>query len=104
MSSKYDDYLVPFVRFVTRYAEVIFSILSISMSKRQIKDKLMPQNESTNDRLFRIVLFMFLVTLAIAWESWILLALSAIPLVTGILGFCPLYAITGYQSLEETNS
>ena len=61
----------------------------------------MPNNMSTNDRLFRIVMFMFIVTLAIAWQSWILLALAAIPLITGLLGFCPIYAITGYKTAEE---
>ena len=62
----------------------------------------MPRNESNNDRLFRIVMFMFIVTLAIAWQSWVLLALSAIPLITGVVGFCPIYAITGYQTAKES--
>jgi len=63
----------------------------------------MPQNESANDRLFRLVMFMFIITLAIAWQSWFLLALAVIPLVTGAIGFCPIYAITGYQTLKPEN-
>lgn len=61
----------------------------------------MPQNESSNDRLFRMVMFMFVLTLAIAWQSWFLLALSAIPLITSVVGFCPLYAITGYSTAKQ---
>ena len=61
----------------------------------------MPKNVSNNDRLFQLVMFMFLVTLAIAWQSWILLALSAIPLITSLLGFSPFYAIMGYKTLED---
>lgn len=61
----------------------------------------MPQNESSNDRLFRMVMFMFIITLAIAWQSWILLAASAIPLITSVVGFCPIYAITGYKTKQE---
>ncbi len=62
----------------------------------------MPQNESSNDRLFRMVLFMFIITLAIAWQSWILLAISAIPLITSVVGFCPIYAITGYKTKQDS--
>ena len=58
-------------------------------------------NESSNDRLFRMVLFMFVITLAIAWQSWILLAIAFIPLITGLIGFCPIYAITGYNSKKS---
>lgn len=64
----------------------------------------MPNNMSTNDRLFRITMFMFAITLAIAWQSWVLLALAAIPLITGLVGFCPIYAMTGYQTTKETTT
>lgn len=63
----------------------------------------MPRNMSNNDRLFRLVMFVFILTLAIAWESWFLLAVSAIPLITSVIGFCPLYAITHYQTYNEAS-
>lgn len=63
----------------------------------------MPNNMSKNDRLFRFAMFMFAVTLAIAWQSWVLLALAAIPLITGMVGFCPIYAITHYTTVKDTD-
>jgi hypothetical protein len=55
-------------------------------------------NEGRTDRIIRIVLGIVLLVLGIAviatgWLEWIVVALSAILLVTGIVGFCPLYAL-----------
>lgn len=55
-------------------------------------------NESTADRIIRIVAGIVLAALAvtgtvtapIAYVAWIV---AAIALVTGVVGFCPLYAV-----------
>jgi hypothetical protein len=56
------------------------------------------QNESTIDRVIRVIAGLALVALALAgvvaapW-TYALWAVAAILLVTGAVGFCPLYAI-----------
>jgi Inner membrane protein YgaP-like, transmembrane domain len=56
------------------------------------------QNESTIDRVIRIVLGLALVALAVTgvvaapW-TYIVWAVAAIALITGAVGFCPLYAV-----------
>ena len=56
------------------------------------------QNESTIDRVIRVIAGLTLVALAFAgivaapW-TYALWAVAAILLVTGAVGFCPLYAI-----------
>jgi hypothetical protein len=55
-------------------------------------------NESTADRLVRVVIGVVLAALAVtgtvaapvAYVAWIV---AAIALVTGVVGFCPLYAV-----------
>jgi len=61
----------------------------------------MPRNQSNNERYFRLVMFMFIITLAVAWQSWILLAIALYPLVTSVIGFCPIYFLTGYSTYEQ---
>ena len=58
----------------------------------------MKLNEGRTDRIIRIVLGIVLLVLGIAviatgWLEWIVVALGAILLITGIVGFCPLYAL-----------
>ncbi len=58
----------------------------------------MKHNEGRTDRIIRIVLGIILLILGIAviatgWLEWIFVALGAILLITGIVGFCPLYAL-----------
>jgi hypothetical protein len=56
------------------------------------------QNESTIDRIIRIVAGLALVALAVsgiitAPLTYVVWAVAAIALITGAVGFCPLYAI-----------
>jgi len=58
----------------------------------------MKRNESTLDRIFRIILGAVLLALVFvgpqtAW-GWI----GIIPLATGLLGFCPIYRILGLST------
>ena len=61
------------------------------------------QNESTIDRVIRIVVGIALVAMAatgIVAAPWVYLAwiVGAIALVTGVVGFCPLYAIFRFST------
>ena len=61
------------------------------------------QNESTIDRVIRVIAGLVLVALAVAglvaapW-TYALWAVAAILLITGAVGFCPLYAIFRFST------
>ena len=59
----------------------------------------MPRNESGLDRALRIILGLVLIALALtgktAW-GWI----GVVPLVTGLVGMCPLYSIFGINTCK----
>jgi hypothetical protein len=67
----------------------------------------MKLNESSADRIIRIVLGVILaalaatgvVTGALAFVAWVV---AAIALVTGVVGFCPLYAIFRVSTKSAT--
>jgi len=56
-------------------------------------------NEGRTDRIIRIVAGIVLLVLGIfvvlpaGWLAWVLNVVGAILLITGIIGFCPLYAL-----------
>ena len=58
----------------------------------------MKPNESSMDRYIRVILGAVLLVLKFTGVvtgtfGWVLLALGAIALVTGLIGYCPLYAL-----------
>ena len=60
-------------------------------------------NESTLDRAIRVVLGAILVALALfggvaAPLIYVVWAVAAIALVTGVIGFCPLYALFRFST------
>lgn len=60
----------------------------------------MKVNEANYDRIIRVILGLVLIYLGFfgSWH-WVFGVLGIIPLVTGMVGFCPLYALlkTGTQ-------
>ncbi len=56
------------------------------------------RNESTPDRIVRIVLGIAILCLFLFWprSAWGLVGL--VPLATGALGFCPLYKVLGIST------
>ena len=61
--------------------------------------KLVPRNESTADRVVRIVVGLLVLTLL--WvgpvPGWGLVGLvGLVPLVTGVVGSCPIYTLFGF--------
>lgn len=61
-------------------------------------DKLLPRNEGTVDRTVRVVLGLVLLSLVFVGPQtpwgWI----GLIPLITGLLGRCPLYRLFGMNT------
>lgn len=57
-------------------------------------------NESKTDRTIRIILGVILLILGIAINAWWLIVIAAIALITGIIGFCLLYAIFGINTCK----
>lgn len=57
----------------------------------------MKQNEASFDRIFRIILALVIFALGLAAQSWLGL-IGFVPLVTGLLGWCPLYALFGWST------
>ena len=59
----------------------------------------MPRNEGNIDRAMRIILGLVLIALAITGQTawgWI----GIVPLVTGLIGMCPLYSILGINTCK----
>lgn len=58
----------------------------------------MPVNEGKLDRILRVVVGLFIIALVFVGPqtSWGWLGL--IPLITGLVGFCPLYRIVGFNT------
>lgn len=64
----------------------------------------MKRNESTLDRIIRAIIGIALLVAALEVSGagrWVLLALSAVSLITALLGFCGLYKILGISTYKE---
>lgn len=57
----------------------------------------MKTNEGNIDRIIRIVLALVIFGLGLAAQSWLGL-IGFIPLLTGLVGWCPLYSIFGLST------
>lgn len=60
--------------------------------------KLLATNESTIDRALRVALGLGLLTIAVVGPKTPLGYLGVVPLATGLLGSCPLYALLGIST------
>ena len=58
-------------------------------------------NEGTLDRAIRVILGITLITWGVMNQNW-LGAIGAVPLLTGLLGWCPLYSMLGINSACKT--
>lgn len=56
-------------------------------------------NVGSTDKKIRIILGLIIIVTLFAMKSWFWL-LGLIPLVTGLLDFCPLYAILGIKTCK----
>jgi hypothetical protein len=58
----------------------------------------MKQNEGSNDRMARFLIGVGILPLAFWGPQTPWAYLGLIPLVTGVIGFCPLYALLGINT------
>ena len=60
-------------------------------------------NEGTLDRTIRIVLGLGMLSLALVGPKTPLGYIGAVPLLTGLIGFCPIYKILGISTCPVPN-
>ena len=60
--------------------------------------KILPQNEHAVDRVIRVVLGLALLSLTVVGPQTLWGLVGLVPLVTGALGSCPLYALFGFST------
>lgn len=60
--------------------------------------KIFPSNEHTIDRAIRVVLGLGLLSLTVVGPHTLWGLVGVIPLLTGILGSCPLYTVIGLST------
>lgn len=58
----------------------------------------MPRNEGSLDRILRIVLGLVLISLVFVGPQTVWGWIGVVPLLTGLVGFCPLYALIGFRT------
>jgi len=58
----------------------------------------MPRNEGTLDRALRIIVGIVLLSLIVIGPQSLWGLVGIIPLVTGLIGFCPLYRVIGLNT------
>ena len=58
----------------------------------------MPQNEGTIDRVLRIVAGAGILSLAFVGPQTTWAYIGLVPLITGLVGFCPLYSVLGLST------
>ena len=58
----------------------------------------MPRNEGTVDRALRIIVGLALLSLVFVGPRTLWGLVGLVPLLTGLVGFCPLYALFGWRT------
>ncbi|KIC27645.1 YgaP family membrane protein [Leisingera sp. ANG-M6] len=58
----------------------------------------MPRNEGTLDRALRIILGLILLSLVFTGPQTLWGLIGLIPLLTGLMGYCPLYQMIGLST------
>lgn len=58
----------------------------------------MTRNEASWDRILRVVLGLVLLSLVFVGPQTLWGMLGAVPLLTGLMGYCPLYQLFGFSS------
>ena len=61
-------------------------------------DKLLPKNEHTLERAFRVVLGLGLLALVFVGPQTYWGLIGIVPLATGLIGSCPLYTLFGIST------
>jgi hypothetical protein len=65
-----------------------------------VKEEVMKTNEGTVDRAVRVAVGVALLAMVFVgpqtWLGWF----GVVPLVTGLVGFCPLYRLLGFRTTK----
>lgn len=61
------------------------------------------KNVGNTDTILRFILATAISTSGVLFHSWWGLA-AAIPLATGLAGFCPLYSVFGWNTCSQTSN
>ncbi len=65
-------------------------------------------NEASWDRVIRVLLGVLLIVAGQLWVEgtwrWALTIIGLIPLLTGLVGFCPLYAVLGLSTRRSNTA
>ncbi|MBU0581073.1 MAG: DUF2892 domain-containing protein [Candidatus Margulisbacteria bacterium] len=60
----------------------------------------MIKNEGNLDRVIRVILGVVIIGVGSYYQSW-LGFIGLIPLITGLIGYCPLYSIFGIKTCKK---
>lgn len=63
----------------------------------------MPRNEGSVDRVIRVVAGLAILSLAFVGPQTPWAYLGLVPLLTGVVGFCPAYALFGIRTCKLPN-
>jgi hypothetical protein len=66
--------------------------------------KIMPRNEHVIDRAIRVVLGLALLSLVVVGPQTLWGLVGLVPLLTGLLGSCPLYRLFGWSTCAISSS
>ena len=61
------------------------------------------RNEGTTDRIIRVVIGIAILSLTITGSQSMWGLVGLVPLITGLVGFCPLYKILGLNTCPMKN-
>ncbi len=61
-------------------------------------DKILPRNEHVSERVLRVVIGLAVLSLIVVGPKTLWGLLGLVPLVTGLLGSCPLYTLFGIST------
>lgn len=67
------------------------------------RNKKMSRNESNVDRLLRVVLGLVLLSLVFVGPQTLWGLIGVVPLVTGLIGVCPVYSVLGISTCPTKN-
>jgi len=62
------------------------------------ENRIMPRNEGTIDRALRVILGLVLISLVFVGPQTMWGWVGVVPLLTGLVGFCPLYRLVGINT------
>lgn len=67
------------------------------------RNKKMSRNESNVDRVLRVVLGLVLLSLVFVGPQTLWGLIGVVPLVTGLIGVCPVYSVLGISTCPTKN-